>query len=100
MIRGSRTGLFHAVVGLGLASCGGMASTSKDAGPTGMASDATSVGSSGGARDATLMAPESAAPDASSYDALANDDAAADAVAALDATFDAHPDVVWIIPVQ
>jgi hypothetical protein len=100
MLRGVRTGLFHAVVGLGLASCGGATATSKDAGPGGMASDATSVDSGGHAGDATLTAPDSAGPDATSYDAVANDDAADDAVDALDASFDARPDVVWIPPVQ
>jgi hypothetical protein len=52
------------------------------------------------AGDATLMAQDSAAPDATSYDAVANYDAADGAVDALDASFDAHPDVVWIPPVQ
>jgi hypothetical protein len=101
MLRGARSGLFHAVVGLGLASCGGVTSTSKDASPNGMASDATSVDSGGNsASDATLMVRDSAAPDATSYDAVANNDAADDAVEALDASFDARPDVVWIPPVQ
>jgi hypothetical protein len=100
MLRGVRTGLFHAVVGLGLASCGGATAPSKDAGPDGTASDATSVDSGGDSGDATLRASDSAASDATSYDAVANDDAADDAVETLDASFDAKPDVVWIPPVQ
>jgi len=96
MVRGVRTGLFHAVVGLGVAACGGTTATSKDAGSGGVPHDAASA-------EATTPALDGASLDVFSVDALATPDAsadAADAVAALDAGFDAAPDVWMIPPVQ
>jgi|ERR1017187_10295002 hypothetical protein len=94
--RGVRTGLFHAVVGLGLAACGGTTATSKDAGSGVVPRDAAST-------EATMPALDGASLDVFSVDALASPDAsadAADAVAALDAGFEAAPDVWMIPPVQ
>ena len=96
MLRGIRTGLFHAVVGLGLAACGGTTAPSRDAGSGGVPRDAASA-------DAILPALDGGSLDVFSVDALASPDAsadAADAVAALDASFEAAPDVWMIPPVQ
>ncbi len=96
MLRGVRTGLFHAVVGLGLAACGGMTAASQDAGSGGAPGDAASA-------DGAFPALDSGSLDVFSVDALAGPDAsadAADAVAALDASFEAAPDVWMIPPVQ
>jgi len=86
MLRGVRTGLFHAVVGLGLAACGGVTAASKDAGSGSIASDAG---------DAMMPVHDSGPADAPA-DVVTSVDAAddvRDAIAALDAGLDATPDV-------
>lgn len=96
MQRGVRTGLFHAIVGLGLASCGGLKTSST---PTDAASpDASFDGAA--TSDATMFQPDSGAPDATTDGALASSDAADDAFEALDAELDSGPDVRWVAPVQ
>jgi hypothetical protein len=78
MPRGTRTRLFHAIVGLGFAACGGMtAAASKDAG-----SDATTKDAAGDdASDANALSYDAPliGPDASSFDASDAAEAEADA---------------------